>query len=48
MIEVAGGILLAIGALVLGLLLVRHLRVVGVALCAFGLLMLLAVSFAGG
>lgn len=47
MLNVAGGILLAIAVLVAGLFLVRHLKVVGVLFCAAALVAVIAAMVAG-
>lgn len=47
MIEVAGGILLALAVLVVGAFMLRHFRFVGMAICAVGLVIAIAALMGG-
>jgi len=47
MLEIAGGILLALGILVVGLFLIRYFRVIGMLICA-GALVAVIAAMAGG
>ena len=47
MLEVAGGILLALGILFVGLIVLRNFRVIGMAICAVGVLAVVALSMGG-
>lgn len=46
MLNVAGGILLALAVLVAGLFIIRHMKIVGVLLCAGALVAVIAAMVA--